>query len=83
MFSFFKKKNKLMELLPKVRGIYKPNEKLAKYTWFGVGGPAEVMFCPEDNNDLGTFMKLNLITYQFLSLEVDLICLLEMEEFQE
>lgn len=57
MFSFFKKKNKLMELLPKVKGVYKPDEKLAKYTWFGVGGPAEVMFCPEDNEDLSCFMK--------------------------
>ncbi len=57
MFNFLKKKNRLVELLPKVKGIYKPDEKLAKYTWFGVGGPAEVMFCPEDNNDLGNFMR--------------------------
>ena len=57
MFSFLKKKNNLIDLLPKVRGVYKPNENLAKYTWFGVGGPAEVMFCPEDNDDLKNFMR--------------------------
>ncbi len=57
MLWFKKKENRLIELLPEVRGKYLPNEILSRYTWFGVGGPAEVMFCPEDNQDLGWFMK--------------------------
>ncbi len=58
--AFFKKKsneNQLINILPKVEGEYLPNEKLAKYTWFNVGGPAEVMYCPKDNKDLCYFMK--------------------------
>lgn len=51
------KKNELMEILPKVRGEYVLNEPLSKYTWLGVGGPAEVMFFPKDNDDLSYFMK--------------------------
>lgn len=50
-------KNNLMDILPKVKGEYLPNEALNKYTWFGVGGPAEVMYCPKDNRDLCHFMK--------------------------
>jgi UDP-N-acetylmuramate dehydrogenase len=30
---------------------------LKKYTWFGVGGPAEVMFFPEDAADLSVFLQ--------------------------
>ena len=58
--SFFKRKsneNQLMNILPEVRGEYMPNEPLKKYTWFNVGGPAEVMYCPKDNKDLCHFMK--------------------------
>lgn len=47
----------LMQYLPQVRGKYKKNEPMSKYTWFGVGGPAEVMFFPEDEDDLAFFMK--------------------------
>ena len=54
---FMKKKNRLLELLPEVRGKYLPDEPLRKYTWFGVGGPAEVLFSPEDNEDLRQFMR--------------------------
>ena len=36
-------KKNLLGILPEVRGKYTPNAKLAKYTWFGVGGPAEVL----------------------------------------
>lgn len=57
MLWFRKNKNRLLDLLPEVRGKYLPNEPLNKYTWFGVGGPAEVMFSPEDNQDLCWFMK--------------------------
>lgn len=45
--------------LPKVRGIYKINENLAKYTWFKTGGNADVLFIPEDKEDLIDFLKQN------------------------
>ena len=47
----------LLSLLPQVKGEYVESAPLAKYTWFGVGGPAEVMFSPLDNDDLQNFMK--------------------------
>ena len=43
--------------LPKVRGIYKLNEPLSRYTWLNVGGPADVMFLPEDIEDLQNFLQ--------------------------
>ena len=57
MLWFMKKKNRLLELLPEVKGKYLPDELLSKYTWFGVGGPAEVLFSPKDNDDLRRFMR--------------------------
>ncbi len=32
-----------------------PNQSLAELTWFRVGGPAQVLFMPEDEADLGLF----------------------------
>ena len=43
--------------LPKVRGRYLENASLAKYTWFRVGGNADVLFKPEDLEDLQNFLK--------------------------
>ena len=57
MFGLGKDKKRLLELLPEVKGKYLPGEPLSKYTWFGVGGPAEVMYWPQDNEDLSWFMK--------------------------
>ncbi len=57
MFGWKSKKSDLLKFLPEVRGKYIPGEILSKYTWFGVGGPAEVMFYPEDVDDLRLFMK--------------------------
>jgi UDP-N-acetylmuramate dehydrogenase len=37
---------------PKLRGRLMPNEPLAPLTWFRVGGPAQVLFMPEDEADL-------------------------------
>jgi len=54
--SFFANKNSLLESLPEVRGKYIENAKLSKHTWFGVGGPAEVMYIPEDEEDLKLFL---------------------------
>lgn len=56
MFKKLFSKN-IIDLLPKVRGRYKKNEPLKKHTWFAVGGPAEVMFIPEDIEDLSSFMQ--------------------------
>ena len=54
--SFFASKDSLLESLPEVRGKYIENAKLSKHTWFGVGGPAEVMYIPEDEDDLKLFL---------------------------
>ena len=35
----------------------KLNQKLAKFTWFGVGGNAEILFTPEDEKSLIEFLK--------------------------
>lgn len=43
--------------LPTVRGQYKIAEPLRQYTWLNVGGPAEVMFFPEDEEDLRYFLQ--------------------------
>ena len=47
----------LLTRLPKVRGRLEPNAALAELTWFRVGGPAEVLFQPADEADLGDFLK--------------------------
>ena len=43
--------------LPALRGRLLANEKLAPLTWFRVGGPAQVLFMPEDEADLAAFLK--------------------------
>ena len=45
-----------MDRLPVVQGRYLLAEPLAKYTWFKVGGPAEVLFVPKDADDLCHFL---------------------------
>lgn len=52
--SLFQKS--IIDILPKVRGKYLKNVPLSKHTWFGVGGPAEVMFIPQDIDDLSHFL---------------------------
>src|SRR6266850_6231079 len=42
---------------PKLRGRLLPNEPLAPLTWFRVGGPAQVLFMPEDEADLAYLLK--------------------------
>ncbi|MBR6663330.1 MAG: UDP-N-acetylmuramate dehydrogenase [Alphaproteobacteria bacterium] len=54
---FGKNGTDIIKILPHVKGKYLSNEPLSKHTWFGVGGPAEVMYCPTDNTDLSWFMK--------------------------
>lgn len=54
--NLFGAKTAIFDSLPPVKGKYIENAKLAKYTWFGVGGPAEVLFLPHDLEDLKTFL---------------------------
>jgi UDP-N-acetylmuramate dehydrogenase len=44
------------ERLPAVRGKLLFDEPLAPFTWLRVGGPADVVFLPEDEDDLVTFL---------------------------
>ena len=46
----------LLEQLPDVRGTLQAHVALAPYTWFRVGGPAEVLFRPADAHDLAAFL---------------------------
>ncbi|MGA0546159.1 UDP-N-acetylmuramate dehydrogenase [Brevundimonas sp. VNH65] len=43
--------------LPHVRGKLLRDEPLAPFTWFRVGGYAEVLFIPADPDDLADFLK--------------------------
>ena len=47
----------LGEAMPALRGRLAPNQPLAPFTWFRVGGPAEVLFSPADEDDLAYFLK--------------------------
>src|SRR3954467_264133 len=46
----------LKSKLPDLRGRLLPNQSLAELTWFRVGGPAQVLFMPEDEADLSLFL---------------------------
>ncbi|MBK1865457.1 UDP-N-acetylmuramate dehydrogenase [Aestuariivirga sp. YIM B02566] len=48
---------KLLARLPKPRGRIEANAPLADLTWFRVGGPAEVLFTPADEDDLASMLK--------------------------
>ena len=39
--------------MPALRGRLLANQSLAELTWFRVGGPAQILFMPEDEDDLG------------------------------
>jgi UDP-N-acetylmuramate dehydrogenase len=43
--------------LPEVRGKLMRDEPLAPFTWFRVGGPADAVFMPQDEDDLADFLK--------------------------
>ncbi len=43
--------------MPELRGRLLPNQSLAELTWFRVGGPAQVLFMPEDEADLAYFLE--------------------------
>jgi UDP-N-acetylmuramate dehydrogenase len=43
--------------MPKLRGRLQANEPLAPVTWFRVGGPAQALFMPADEDDLAYFLS--------------------------
>lgn len=47
----------LQDSMPELRGRLQGDADLSKLTWFRVGGPAEVLFQPADENDLGYFLQ--------------------------
>jgi UDP-N-acetylmuramate dehydrogenase len=48
--------DRLRALAPELRGKLAADVALAPFTWFRVGGPAEVLFSPADEDDLGYFL---------------------------
>ena len=46
----------LRDRLPDIRGTYAEAAPMTRYNWFGVGGPADVIFCPRDADDLACFL---------------------------
>ena len=47
----------IMDQLPETRGVITRNAPLAGINWFRTGGNAEVLFQPQDADDLSTFLK--------------------------
>jgi UDP-N-acetylmuramate dehydrogenase len=47
----------LKALMPDLRGRLTANQDMAPFTWFRVGGPAQVMFNPADEADLSYFFQ--------------------------
>ena len=47
----------LAALLPDLRGTLTPDASLAEITWFRVGGPADYLYRPADEDDLVYFLK--------------------------
>jgi UDP-N-acetylmuramate dehydrogenase len=47
----------LKAAMPQLRGRLLANQSLAELTWFRVGGPAQVLFTPMDEDDLAYFLE--------------------------
>ena len=47
----------LKSRMPQLRGRLLANQPLAELTWFRVGGPAQALFMPEDDNDLAYVLR--------------------------
>jgi UDP-N-acetylmuramate dehydrogenase len=47
----------LKAAMPELRGRMLANQSLAELTWFRVGGPAQVLFTPVDEDDLAYFLN--------------------------
>jgi UDP-N-acetylmuramate dehydrogenase len=48
---------KLGDWTAQLRGRMTPNQLLSEITWFRVGGPAQLLFQPADEDDLAFFLK--------------------------
>src|SRR5260370_38755201 len=48
--------SELKAAMPGLRGRLLSNQSLAELTWFRVGGPAQVLFTPSDEDDLAYFL---------------------------
>jgi UDP-N-acetylmuramate dehydrogenase len=46
----------LKAAMPQLRGRLLANQSLAELTWFRVGGPAQILFTPTDEDDLAYFL---------------------------
>ncbi len=46
----------MLTKLPKVRGSYREDFQLANVTWFNIGGKADILYKPEDLDDLQQFL---------------------------
>jgi UDP-N-acetylmuramate dehydrogenase len=46
----------LKAAMPRLRGRLLANQSLGELTWFRVGGPAQVLFTPSDEDDLAYFL---------------------------
>jgi UDP-N-acetylmuramate dehydrogenase len=46
----------LRDAMPELRGRALANQPLAELTWFRVGGPAQLLFMPDDEADLAYFL---------------------------
>ena len=49
--------SQIKELKSKISGKILFDEKLSKYSWFNLGGPAKVIFRPKNLSELSTFLK--------------------------
>jgi UDP-N-acetylmuramate dehydrogenase len=47
----------IVAAMPRLRGRLLANQTLAELTWFRVGGPAQVLFTPQDEDDLAYFLQ--------------------------
>ena len=58
--------------LPAVRGSYRENYNLAHLTWFKVGGAADVLYKPFDEDDiemLGEFVRRKVMEHSGIELK--------------
>src|SRR6201996_7678063 len=46
----------LKAAMPELRGRLTANQRLSELTWFRVGGPAQILFTPADEDDLAYFL---------------------------
>ena len=49
--------SEINEIKNKISGKILFNESLSKYSWFNLGGPAKIIFKPENLNELSLFLK--------------------------